>query len=220
MQFERDREFEPMERPRDKEITLGPILLAGLGVGLLTLCCICFLAGYAAGHRSSAADAGQPQTALKGRSAAEILAQSQSKAATAPVSTASQSAAPQPAVAATAAPARLQLQPPPAPRTQPVIPAQYTPAAPATAPAVVRPALAQSAPAAGSWMVQIASVEHTEDADVLVSALKKRGYSVSVRHDPLDNLLHVQVGPFASRSDADSMREKLLGDGYNAILLQ
>jgi cell division septation protein DedD len=67
-------------------------------------------------------------------------------------------------------------------------------------------------------MVQIAAVSHAEDADVLVSALRKRGYVVSSRRDPADNLLHVQVGPFATHADASAMRQRLLNDGYNAII--
>ena len=67
-------------------------------------------------------------------------------------------------------------------------------------------------------MVQIAAVSHPEDADVLVSALRKRGYAVTARRDPADNLIHVQVGPFANRNDAIAMRQNLLNDGYNAIV--
>jgi cell division septation protein DedD len=67
-------------------------------------------------------------------------------------------------------------------------------------------------------MVQIAAVSRQEDADVLVSALKKRGYNVVVRNEPSDRFLHVQVGPFATRDEARAMRAKLLADGYNAIL--
>ena len=59
-----------------------------------------------------------------------------------------------------------------------------------------------------------------EDADVLVSALRQRGYSVTAHHGVGDNLIHVQVGPFSSRSDADSMRQKLSNDGYNANIQQ
>ena len=67
-------------------------------------------------------------------------------------------------------------------------------------------------------MVQIAAISKQEDADVLVAALRKRGYSAVVRNDPKDNLLHVQIGPFATRDEARAMRAKLLADGYNAIL--
>lgn len=67
-------------------------------------------------------------------------------------------------------------------------------------------------------MVQIAAVTRPEDANALAAALRQRGYSVVVRNESQDKLLHVQVGPFASRDDAAAMRSKLLADGYNAIL--
>jgi DedD protein len=53
---------------------------------------------------------------------------------------------------------------------------------------------------------------------VLVNALERRGYHVVVRNEPADSLLHVQVGPFNSRMDANNMRAKLLADGYNAVV--
>ncbi len=67
-------------------------------------------------------------------------------------------------------------------------------------------------------MVQIAAISDQGDADVLMSALRKRGYQVVIRKEPGDSLMHVQVGPFASRADAVAMRQKLLSDGYNAIV--
>jgi cell division septation protein DedD len=66
--------------------------------------------------------------------------------------------------------------------------------------------------------VQIAAVSNPDDAEVLVSALRRRGYAVTVRREPLDGLMHVQVGPFSNRNDAMAMRQRLLNDGYNAIL--
>ena len=73
---------------------------------------------------------------------------------------------------------------------------------------------------AGQPMVQIAAVARPEDAAVLVSALRQRGYGVVVRNEPQDKLLHVQVGPFADRTQATVMKQKLLSDGYNAIIKQ
>jgi cell division septation protein DedD len=78
----------------------------------------------------------------------------------------------------------------------------------------VQPATAQ----AQGWMVQIAAVSHSEDAQVLVDALRKRGYEATARRDLGDNMIHVQTGPFVSRNDANAMRQKLLNDGYNAIV--
>ena len=99
-----------------------------------------------------------------------------------------------------------------APAPEPVV-AKASPA-PAASSSVPTPAAQAGAPA----MVQIAAVSRQEDADVLVNALKKRGYAAVVRNDPKDNLLHVQIGPFATRDQARAMRAKLLADGYNAIL--
>ncbi len=69
-------------------------------------------------------------------------------------------------------------------------------------------------------MVQVAAVFRQEDANVLLSALRQRGYNVVVRNEPHDKLLHVQVGPFTTRAQADVMKQKLASDGYNAIIKQ
>ena len=73
-------------------------------------------------------------------------------------------------------------------------------------------------PSAGFIMVQIAAVSQPEDADVLMSALRKHGYAVGARREPLDGLIHVRIGPFKSRDEAEKWRQKLLSDGYNAIV--
>ena len=67
-------------------------------------------------------------------------------------------------------------------------------------------------------MVQIAAVSHQEDADVLTAALRKRGYAVVEKHEPADGLIHVRIGPFNDRAEADRWRQKLLNDGYNALI--
>jgi len=77
-----------------------------------------------------------------------------------------------------------------------------------------------AAPGSGQPMVQIAAVSRPEDANVLVSALRQRGYGAIVRNDPQDKLLHVQVGPFSDRMQATAIKEKLRSDGYNAIIKQ
>jgi len=67
-------------------------------------------------------------------------------------------------------------------------------------------------------MVQIAVVSHQEDAEVLLGALHKRGYSVALSQDEADGQFHVRVGPFTSLSEANAIRQKLLNDGYNAVV--
>jgi len=99
------------------------------------------------------------------------------------------------------------------PGTQPVIPATPPPAPTAAVPA------AATAPVPGgpSMVVQIAAVSHQEDADLIATTLRRRGYTVNIRTEP-DKLLHVQVGPFTNRKDAEAMKAKLLADGFNAYI--
>jgi len=90
---------------------------------------------------------------------------------------------------------------------------------PQPAPISIQPGPATSpAPATGYFVVQVAAVSHQEDADLLVGALRGKGYSVNAHAEPQDKLIHIQVGPFNNRKDADAMRQRLLSDGYNAIV--
>ncbi len=65
-------------------------------------------------------------------------------------------------------------------------------------------------------MVQIAALSSQEDAAVLIGALRRHGYAVSAVRYPADRLIHVCIGPFSNRTDANSMKLKLQSDGYNA----
>jgi cell division septation protein DedD len=55
-------------------------------------------------------------------------------------------------------------------------------------------------------------------ADILNSSLQKKGYTVTAGCEPQDKLLHVQIGPFTDRKDAEAMRQRVLADGFNAIV--
>ena len=72
----------------------------------------------------------------------------------------------------------------------------------------------------GAFVVQIAAVTREEDAAALAGALRKKNYSVFVVNNPAvhDKFYHVQVGPFATLQDAESMKAKLTGEGYNPIV--
>ena len=71
----------------------------------------------------------------------------------------------------------------------------------------------------GNITVQVAAVTKQEDAQVLVAALRRKNYPVFVAPTTsADTLYHVQVGPFAELKDAEAMKSKLAGDGYNAIV--
>ena len=212
--------FEPAHTERrDREMTIGPVLLMLIGCGLFGLCGLCFVFGYSVGHRnaetSTAVSVPPPVASGQPRQSGSSLAkptagQSGAQAAVpAPSDPSSETGAGDSADAGSTSTAstsaRLEAR---------VVPAVQTTQQPSGS-GTVQPALSSQS---GSIMVQIAAVSHPEDADVLVGALRKRGYAVTARRDPTDGLLHVQVGPFANRNDAYAMRQKLLNDGYNAIL--
>ena len=70
-----------------------------------------------------------------------------------------------------------------------------------------------------SYFVQVAAVSKQEDAEALVDALKKKQYpAFTANGSASDKLYHVQVGPYGEVKDAESMRAKLIGDGYNPIM--
>lgn len=206
-----DEDFNPDDlrpipyRP-DTELTLGPMLLGCLLFVLILLCGICFFVGYAMGKRGAhnLPSVSQRQGAPTSQSGAETVP----KPAAAPPS-------------GTRARTYANGQ-----RTSGETASDSDSSAQGSAHSIVRPALPDSATAAmsgqpvppGALMVQIAAVSHREDADVLVGALRKRGFAVNVRRDPADNLIHVRIGPFASRDEANATRQKLLNDGYNAIV--
>jgi cell division septation protein DedD len=178
---------------RDRELTLGPMLLLGLFFGLVLLCGLCFGLGYSAGGRGGRdAAAGQPQGAAASAAngqAKPVAAQKAPDAVTVlPVAEAS---------SATSMGGGETAQP------------QGTSA---------QPVAAQEEAPAGMLMIQIAAAAHQEDTDALVGALRQRGYAVSVSRDATDGLFHVRVGPFTSRTLANEMRQKLNGDGYNAVV--
>ena len=53
----------------------------------------------------------------------------------------------------------------------------------------------------------------------LADALKKKEYPAFVASTGAnDKLFHVQLGPYSDVKDAEGMRTKLIGDGYNPIL--
>lgn len=78
---------------------------------------------------------------------------------------------------------------------------------------------APATPAAGSYYVQVAAVTRKEDADALVEALKKKQYPAFTTSTPsVDKFVRIQVGPYAEWKDAEAMRTRLIGDGYNPIV--
>lgn len=71
----------------------------------------------------------------------------------------------------------------------------------------------------GAYFLQVAAVTKQEDAEALVSALRKKDYAVFATNSvPTDKLFHVQIGPFVSQKDVEGLRAKLVAAGYNPIV--
>lgn len=202
----------------DTELTLNSLSLTLLFLGLVLLCALCFALGYSMGHHALI-DPRNPQAstpAAGGLSDAPTDAHAD-KARSKP------SANAPPVSGSQATTASLSVQASHVPDTplskqwvavKPALDAGAPVEAARQSTALVTPAM----PAAGSYMVQVASVSNAEDADVLTSALKRHGYAVTVRREPLDGLIHVRIGAFKTDEEAQKWRQKLLNDGYNAIV--
>jgi cell division septation protein DedD len=92
-----------------------------------------------------------------------------------------------------------------------------TDAAPATTNAPA-PTPTVGIPPTNGYFVQVAAVSKQEDADALIDALKKKQYPAFLPENAPDKLFHVQIGPFADIKDAESIRARVLSDGYNPII--
>ncbi len=199
-----------MASSEDTEITLGTGKLLVLFFGLVAVCAVFFALGYSLGRKSepaiASASAAIPSQPAPGK------VTSTAAPATQPMtfykSVEQKEASP-------------QLTPPPTDAKTDSTTAQANPAGTATAPAQAAPAQPTEpvglVPTSG-YFVQVAAVSKQEDADALVDALKKKDYPAFVAPAIADKLLRVQVGPFADIKDAEAMRTRLIGDGYNPIV--
>jgi cell division septation protein DedD len=72
------------------------------------------------------------------------------------------------------------------------------------------------------YTVQVDALRAKGDAEVIVKILKERHYPVFLvapeYSNTRDNLYRVQVGPFASRDDADKVRTKLAKEGFKPFV--
>jgi DedD protein len=204
----------------DSEITLSATTLLGIFFGLVLVCGVFFGFGYSTGrHGSDAANANTPTTAAPSPNTEPAASHTPKPSAMESLQAATTSK-PNPTEVTESLD---QDSTPDTTPSQPVAVKQNAlTQAPASKPSAAaleaKPVSLPAAVSGGTFMVQIAAVTRSEDANALASALRQRGYTVVVRSESQDQLLHVQVGPFATRDEAKIMRTKLLGDGYNAIL--
>jgi DedD protein len=197
---------------QDTEITLGTGKLLGIFFSLVIVCGLFFGLGFNFGRATTP----QSETTLQ---------------AIPPTLTVAGGTKPSPSHVAPAPPAECPLgqdctQSASATPADPNAGAGTAPVSTASSPtgtATAPPELTQTSAATTTaatpvtFVVQVAAVTRKEDAEALMGALKQKSYPVFVVADP-DKLFHVQVGPFVDKKDAQAMRDKLSGDGYNPIL--
>jgi cell division septation protein DedD len=191
-----------MSSAPDTEITLGTGKLLLLFFGLVALCAVFFGMGYSLGRsggKTAVAEAAPPAgtTATRANTSRPNDASGKQSDLTFYKSVEEKDANPTLTSASQTTPARESAD------------SNKSPMAPDP-----------SAIASGSaYFVQVAAVSKQEDAQALVDALKKKQYPAFTANGAAsDKLYRVQVGPYGDVKDAESMRGKLISDGYNPIL--
>ena len=202
----------------DREISLGTPAILGIFFALAVLCAGFFGFGYTLGRKSAQIGPVDVSPAAVDSSIGGVakptagsLANVSSAPAAQPASSNSAAPAPAPTAPAPVAPAPAKSSA----ADGMIVGEKPTPAAPqANSSRPPAPAISPT----GTIMVQIAAVSSQDVADILLASLKKKGYTVAVHHEPQDKLLHVQIGPFATHKDAESMCQRVMADCFNAIV--
>lgn len=213
-----DRRADPNRA--DREISLGTPTILGIFFVLALAFAAVFGLGYTMGHKSgqnaqatiadpagmAVSSAAKPNA---GSSSAHPLATTNSQPADQ-----TPASAPPPQTATVSLNAASAAKPATNPATNPADGLVVGDKIPATTP---QPTINNQQPTT-SFVVQVAAVSSQDVADILLSSLQKKGYTVAIHHEAQDKLLHVQIGPFPDRKDAEAMRARVLADGFNAIV--
>jgi DedD protein len=220
--YETDRDLRDLLEPagQDREISLGTTTILGIFFALALLCAVFFGFGYSLGRRSAIPVAGSAEITTGSEdtnskpapgSPASQVSPTSRQSAIVPIDSPNAAAQDNQQVSA---PDPVKASAPPLDPDVPVDSRAKT----ATKPPAVTPVAAPTSQ--GSSVVQVAAMSHQEDADVVAVDLKRRGYTVAIRHEPQDKLFHVQIGPFANKKEADAMRQHLQTDGYNSAIVK
>lgn len=205
------------------ELSLGMGTLIGIFFGLALVCGVFFGFGYMMGHRTPGPYVSSEPLYDSPKAAETPAAPKPSALVPEQPSEASRIVLPATSQATVAAPQQpaqaQQFASPQATAAAPVETPKPTVVQKAATPPISAPTPTQpvSNPS-GTIMVQIAAVKNRPDAEALADALRKNGFTPTIRTEPQDKLLHVQVGPFGSRDEAKAMRQKLSSAGYDAFI--
>ncbi|MGA1984011.1 MAG: SPOR domain-containing protein [Acidobacteriaceae bacterium] len=198
----------------DREISLGMPTILGIFFALALALAAVFGLGYTLGRRSA-----EPAAELTDNTLAPSLGSASKPSAGMSGQPTVPAAPPAADATAPAAPVQTATVPlnPPADPKHAVTPADGMVVGDKPPTPSAQPATSNLQPAT-SFIVQVAAVSSQDVADILTSSLQKKGYTIVVRHEPQDKLLHVQIGPFTDRKDAVAMQQRVLADGFNAIV--
>lgn len=228
-----DQMDENPQEPQDREISLSPGLILGAFFALALVCAVFFGFGYSVGRRSTplsntiAATSASVESSSKPSSGSFLGSRKAASGATLkPEEDNPEVAQPDSDLSR---PSKIVDLHKPSPASSRIADAPETAIAANAAsgssaslhpPSIVAPMPQVSKAPAGTIgpSVQVAAFSHQQDADLVAASLRKRGYDVSIRQEAQDKLLHVQLGPFATKKEADAMRQRLQADGYNAIV--
>jgi cell division septation protein DedD len=214
---------------RERELTLSTGAILAIFLGLVLLCAVFFGFGYNLGRKSTAVPNAPVPAAANDTEPAATESSTFDNFKPSPSSPSRPSST---AISRTAEPTAVTTSTSSKPESESAaVPVHTTPAPSATRPVTATSANPSAATRAsqspapattpgGAFVVQIAAISgtHKDDADLLLNALHSKGYEVSERTVAQDKLIHIQVGPFATKADAEAMRERLIVDGYNAIV--
>jgi DedD protein len=191
--------------PADREISLGTPTILGIFFALALVCACFFGFGYTLGRKSV------PTASVPAESAPGTLGAAKPTAGS-PANSAARTSdvVPGPSVTVPTDTAAT----PASSNSKGITPADGMIVG--DKPVVQQPVAAPPPP--GTFMVQVAAVSSQDVADIELAALAKKGYNVAVHHEPQDKLLHIQIGPFTDRKEAEAMRQRVLADGFNAIV--
>ena len=208
---------ETRELQDDAEITLGTGKLLGIFFGLAAICAVFFTMGYMLGRGSAAGARTEIVGSVPSGSATNkpSAANNKSPDASAQSCVAGSANCPPtgstPADSANGQPSAGNPQPQPANNVAPAATAgSSSPSVPS--------AEIKNVSAGSSYIVQVAAVSKQEDAEFLVAALRKKQYPVFLSAGGSDAYFRVQVGPFTDAKEAETMRARLAGEGYNPIV--
>lgn len=93
------------------------------------------------------------------------------------------------------------------------------PARPKTAETAVATPMRDSTVAGSNrYMVQVGAIGNRKDALMLVARLRKQNFHAEIYPGKRDKFLHVQLGPFDNKQQAEVVRHQLISHGHYALL--